>query len=85
MDKKSTPPTLIVDNDKTLLFEVASEYEILGNLIKREQTNNSSDSPHMVELRERQSAALKLLLCKLAEKPGTPWTWSSAELKLIPR
>jgi hypothetical protein len=83
MKKKTTPPSLIVDNDKTLLFEVASEYEVLENLIMREQINNGSDSPRMVELRERQSAALKLLLCKLAEKPGIPWAWSCAVLKLL--
>ena len=79
----TTPPCVIADNDKTLLFEVASEYEVLENLIMREQTNNGSDSSRMVQLRERQSTVLKLLLCKLAEKPGVPWAWSSAELKLL--
>jgi hypothetical protein len=81
MDKKSTPPTLIVDNDKTLLIEVASEFEVIEKQIMREQITNGPDSQHMVELWEQQSAALKLLLCKLAEKPGTPWAWSRAKLK----
>ena len=83
MEKKSTTPDLIVDNDRTHLLEVASEFEVLGNQIEREKISNGPDSPRMAELKKQQSAALKRVLGKLAQKPGKPWARSRARFKLI--
>ena len=83
MNKKPTTPKLAIDNDKILLFEVASEFEVLGNQIMREHITNGPDSPRMAELKKQQSTALKRVLGKLAQKPGKPWARSRASFKLI--
>ena len=83
MKKKTTAPELIVDHDKTLLIEVASEYEALGKAMRREQIVNGPDSPRMAELKKQQSTALKRVLGKLVQKPGKPWARSRARFKLI--
>ena len=83
MKTKSTTHELIVDNDKTLLIEVASEYEALGKAIKREQVVNGPDSPRIAELRAQQSTALKRVLAKMVQKPGKPWARSRARFKLV--
>ena len=83
MSKKTTTPMLAIDNDKTPMIEVASEFEVLGNQIEREKITNGPDSPRMAELRKQQSAALKRVLGKLVQKPGKPWARSRARFKLI--
>ena len=83
MNKKTTTPKLAVDNDKTHLLEVASEFEMLENQIEREKITNGPDSPRMAELKKQQSAALKRVLGKLVQKPGKPWARSRARFKLI--
>ena len=83
MKNNSNTPTLAVDNDKTLLIEVASEFEVIENQIMREEITNGTDTPRMTELKERKSATLKRVLCKLVEKPGKPWAQSRGKLKLL--
>jgi hypothetical protein len=83
MKKKPTPPVLIVDNDKILLIEVASEYEMLGKAIKRDQITSGPDSPRVIELKELQSTALKRVLGKLVQATGKPGSRSRAKLKLL--
>ena len=83
MNNNSNTPTLAVDNDKTLLIEVASEFEAIENQIMREEITNGTDTPRMTELKERKSATLKRVLCKLVEKPGKPWAQSRGKLKLL--
>jgi hypothetical protein len=83
MDKKPTTPMLVVNNDKTLLFEVASELEMINNAIERERLANGPDSARMAELRDLHSTALKQVLGKLVQTPGKPRSRSRALLKLI--
>jgi hypothetical protein len=83
MNKKFTPPELIVDNDKTLMIEVAYEFEVIENEIMREEIINGIDAPRMTELKELQSTALKRVLGKLVQKPGKPWAQSRGKLKLL--
>ncbi|MEN8183432.1 MAG: hypothetical protein ABFS46_12955 [Myxococcota bacterium] len=83
MKKKATTPRLVVDNDKTLLFEVASEFEVLENQIMREKITHDPDTPRMTKLRELQSTTLKRVLGKLVQTPGKPRPRSRAKLKLI--
>ena len=83
MDKKTTTPRLAVDNGKTLLIEVYSEFEVLGNEIMREKFTNGPDTPRMAKLRDLQSTALKRVLGKLVQTPGKPRPRSRAKLKLI--
>ena len=85
MKKKNTIPTLIVDNDKTFLIEVASEFEVIENQIMHEKLTNGPSSPRIAELRAQQSTALKRVLGKLAQKPRKPWARSRARFKLIHR
>jgi len=85
MNKKTTTPKLAVDNDKTLLIEVSSEFEMIENAIMREEITNGTDTPRMTELRELQSTALKRILGKLVQKPGKSWARSRADLILIPK
>ena len=85
MKNKNTIPALIIDNDKTLLIEVAYEFEVIENEIMREEITNGADTPRMAELKELQSTSLKRLLAKLAEKPGKPWARSRCKLKVIAR
>ena len=85
MKNKNTIPALIIDNDKTLLIEVAYEFEVIENEIMREEITNGTNTPRMAELKELQSTALKRVLAKLAEKPGKPWSQSRCKLKVIAR
>lgn len=83
MNKKPATPQLVVDNDKVLLIEVASEFDMICRAIKRERITNGPDSPRLGKLRELHSTALKRVLCKLAQTPAKRRSRSRAKLKLL--
>jgi len=83
MNKKPATPQLVVDNDKVLLIEVASEFDMISRAMKRERITNGPDSPRLGKLRELHSTALKRVLCKLAQTPAKRRSRSRAKLKLL--
>ena len=81
MNKKFTPPELIVDHDKTLLIEVASEFENIASdkqdFIKSIVNNTSSLEPLEVGHNVYRICNMGLLAIKLERKLN----WNKGQFK----